>query len=127
MVRTERSLRVSKAAVASFVLATWVALDCWLGLSYSYSSITIAWNLRRLCGALCGSMGWRWSGIVLQVLIMLIFWFVLPPVAIGLGIKGYRECKTRQLRGRTWAVLAIVVATLDLSLKVFFLRPLFSS
>jgi hypothetical protein len=107
-------LPLSKAAVASFVLAAWVALECWSALFFCF--ISIDWNIERLAR----TMGWQWTGTIFRMFIILALWFVLPPVAIKLGIRGYHECQTGELRGRTWAVLGIVVATLDLSLKILF-------
>lgn len=101
---------VSKAAIASFVLALWVALDFW-SFQFSYHFLSIGSYIDRLSRA----RGWEWMGMIILAL-----WFVAPLVAIELGVRGYRRCQTGEARARVWAVLGIVVATLDLSLKILF-------
>ena len=114
MARETERLKVSKAAVASFVLAAWVAFECWSALFYC--DISLDWNIDRLARA----QGWEWTGSLERMWIILALWFLAPLVAIALGVKGYRDARFGEVRGGTWAVLGIIVAGLDLSGKVLF-------
>jgi len=54
-------------------------------------------------------------------------WFVAiaagPFVALGFGLKGYRNVQAGKASGRAWAISGIILASLDLSIYIllFFL------
>ncbi len=111
---TVRGKEVSKAAVASFVLAG-LCLAV-LGLSRIESVQSWFHTVDSSFDRLSRAPGWRWASTSTRTCIIFGLGLVVPLVAVGLAAQGFRDVCFRQARGKAWFIAGFLLAIFDLYL-----------